>query len=86
MKTRLLWTFSGSSPLPPPAFQGAGEGFIYFNMDILGTMQRVIASYTGIVHKSVEATSPDGMLTVIIPEGTVIRDKNGQVGQSGMYR
>ncbi|MDD5082422.1 MAG: choice-of-anchor D domain-containing protein [Dehalococcoidales bacterium] len=73
-------SLSGSSPSPaPPPSDGGGRGdYSYSNSNMLGTTQRLITDSTGKVYRTVEATSADGMLTVTIPKGTVMKNKNGK--------
>ena len=74
-------SLSGNSPSPsPPPDDGEDGGVIhtYSYIDVLGKKHTLITDYIGGVYKSVEATSPDGTLTMNIPKNTVIKDKNGR--------
>jgi hypothetical protein len=74
----LTITGIGVLPAPTTGDNDGGPEYHYDYIDMLGERQRLITDSTGRVYKSIEATSADGMLTVNIPQGTVIKDENGR--------
>ncbi|MDH5695717.1 MAG: hypothetical protein OEZ00_03810, partial [Dehalococcoidia bacterium] len=63
-----------TATMPPAAGEDAGY---YLKMDILGKKLTFLCSSSGEVQQTVTVTSPDGRLTITIPQGTVAKDKNG---------
>jgi len=73
-------TVQGTGFLPATTGGGGGGGseYQYDYIDIPEERHILVTDYSGKVYKSVEATSSDGMLTIYIPEGTLIKYENGQ--------
>jgi len=81
----LSFTTTGTpsiSPEPPPENEDEEEVYFYSEIELAGTTQRLFTSYDGTVYQSVEMASPDGILAVEIPKGTVIKAKHGRRLQS----
>ncbi|MFC1874389.1 right-handed parallel beta-helix repeat-containing protein [Chloroflexota bacterium] len=71
-------TMGNPSPTPPTVGGGGGgEPEYYLQMNLLGTRQSIKTNSSGKLDRTLEATSADGMLTVTIPEGTVLKQENG---------
>ncbi len=60
------------------ASPGSGFEYYYDHIDVLGKSHTLVTNYTGEVRNTLELASPDGMLTIFIPEGTVIKNETGQ--------
>jgi len=57
---------------------GVGTPTYYIKTDLFGIEKSYRISYTGKIQEMIEATSADGMLTVNIPKGTIVLDKDGK--------
>ncbi len=62
---------------PPPPPGGVGVPPTYVEMTLFGIETKFRISDEGKILKTIEATSADGMLTIIIPKGTIALDKEG---------
>jgi hypothetical protein len=71
--------YGGYGP-PPPAAGGAPT----LSSTLFGTTGTTIISGTGIIQRTIEATTADGKLTATFPRGTRALDKNGNALSSLM--
>ena len=56
---------------------GGGGGRDYIDTNLFGAEDSFRISSSGEILETIEATSADGMLTITIPEGTIVLDENG---------
>jgi LPXTG-motif cell wall-anchored protein len=70
------YTFMTRTPITPPSPPPPAPT-LYLNVIIGGVSTNYEISNEGELMERVERTSPDGKVAIVIPEGTIVLDKNG---------